>query len=81
MDDYKSHRTAMSERECYLMAIEHLRGLRDSLRGLAQLRKDAAWLLPVRILEQIEDKIKNLMMRGGRAPLLILPEYYRRHGE
>jgi hypothetical protein len=79
MSDYTSHRNSMSERECYLMAVEHLRGLRDSLRGLAQLRKDAAWLLPVRILEQIEDKIKVLMNGGGRAPLLLLPEYYRRN--
>ena len=71
--------TPMSERECYLSCIEHIRGLRDSLRGLAALRKDAAWLLPVRILEQMEDKVKVLMHKGGRSPLLILPEYFQRH--
>lgn len=62
----------MSERECFVEAIGHIRGLRDCLRGLALLRGDMRWLLPVRLTEQMEDGVKKLMNKAGK-PLLILP--------
>lgn len=62
----------MNERECVAAAVEHLRGARDSLRGMAQLRGDMRWLLPVRLLDEIADRVQVLQHRGG-PPLLLLP--------
>ena len=62
----------MSERDWFLRAIAAIRDLRDCLRGLALLRNDQRWLLPVRVTEQLEDSIKR-MMTSTRAKLLILP--------
>ena len=64
--------TPLSERECYLSAIEHLRGARDSLRGLAIMREDMRWLLPVRLLDEIADCVTRLKDQGG-SRLLWLP--------
>lgn len=55
----------MSERDCYQRALFHLNGLRTSLRGLVAARRDMRWLLIVRILDQIEDNIRKLMVKGG----------------
>ena len=66
----------VSEYECYLRAIEGLKIARDALRGLAILRSDMRWLLPVRILEELIDRVDRLKDRGG-APLLWLPERKR----
>ena len=68
--------TPMSERECYLGAIEHLRGARDCLRGIGLLRGDMRWFLPVRLLDGMVDRITLLMRRGG-PPLLIMPKRRR----
>jgi hypothetical protein len=63
----------MSERDCFVEAIGHIRGLRDCLRGLALLRNDQRWLLPVRVTERLEDSVKR-MMTSTAAKLLILPQ-------
>lgn len=68
--------TPLSERECFLAAIEHLRLASHALRGLAAARKDARWLIPVRLLDQITDKVRALMDRGGPR-VIWLPERLR----
>ena len=69
--------TPMDERTCYVEAIGHIRGLRDCLRGLALLRMDQRWLLPVRFCEQLEDTVKKMMNRGGKVPILVPREWER----
>lgn len=68
----------LSERECFVEAIGHLKGLRDCLRGLALLRMDQRWLLPVRLTEHLEDAVTRMMNRAGKPPLLI-PRDWERH--
>lgn len=63
----------MSEKECFEQAIYHMRGLRACFSGLANLRKDVRWLYPVRILEEMEDRMKKLFIRGGPR-VLWLPD-------
>ena len=69
--------TRMSERDCFLGAVEHLRGASACIRGIALLRGDQRWLLPVRVLDEVTERVTKLMTRRG-ASLLILP---RRMGE
>lgn len=69
--------TPLTEKECYSNAIEGLRMARDSLRGLALLRGDGRWLLPVRLLEEIADRVTKLKDRGGPS-LIWLPDRDRR---
>lgn len=68
--------TPLSERQCFELAIEHCHGLRDSLRGLALLRADTRWLIPVRLIEKMEDSIRKLMVKGGPR-IVLLPDRYR----
>ena len=65
--------SSMTERDCFIRAIAAIRELRDCLRGLALLRNDQRWLLPVRVTEQLEDAVKR-MMTSTRSKLLILPQ-------
>jgi hypothetical protein len=69
--------TPMSETELYASSIDHLNAAANCFRGLAASRKDARWLLPVRILDQIIERVRAMMTRGG-ARLLWLPEKERR---
>ncbi len=65
--------TPMSETELYARSIDHLQAAANCFRGLAASRKDARWLLPVRILDQIVERVRAMMTRGG-SRLLWLPE-------
>ena len=65
--------TPLSERECFQRAIEGLSDASHALRGMAALRKDARWLIPVRILDQVIDRIRRLKDQGG-ARVLWLPD-------
>ena len=69
--------TPMTEVECFTRAIDHLQSASNCFRGLAQLRGDMRWLLPVRIMDQMVDKIKVMMVKPGKS-LLWLPERDRR---
>jgi hypothetical protein len=69
--------TPLSEPELYSRAIDHLASASACFRGLAAHRKDARWLLPVRLLDEITDRVRRLMTRGG-SRLLWLPERDRR---
>lgn len=66
----------MSETQCFTLCIEHLQGARDCLRGLAILRADARWLIPVQLLDQLVDRIKKVMHRPG-SRMLWLPQRTR----
>lgn len=57
--------TPLSERECYGMYLEANANAVNALRGLAAARKDARWLMAVRIHEQIMDNVKKLINKGG----------------
>ncbi len=63
--------TAMSERDCYLGAIEGLAHTRDCLRGLALLRSDLRWLTAVQIIDKLTDSVKVAMHRRGSAMLML----------
>lgn len=69
--------SAMSERDCFLHAIEGLRNASAALRGLALLRGDMRWLIPVRILDSVIASVTKMMTQRG-ASLLILPDRMRR---
>ena len=62
----------MTERECFQGAIHGIQTTRDCLRGLALLRNDMRWLVPVRLLESMKDHIERLMVRKEQK-LLWLP--------
>lgn len=61
-----------TEYHCYLAAVEGLRNASQALRSLALKRGDGRWLLPVRVLDEVADRIARLKDKGG-APLLWLP--------
>ena len=63
----------LSERDCYARAIYHIQGLRECLRGLALLRNDLRWLVPVRFAEQLEYNVRR-MMTARQSKILVLPE-------
>lgn len=67
--------TALSERDLFQRAIHSIQSLRDCYRGLALKRGDERWLVPARMMEQLEDQTKKLMVAKQR-PFLITP--YRR---
>lgn len=78
----RHHGSPLSERDCYQLALDHSRGLRDACRGLALLRAGDqnhafGWLTIVRILDQLTDNIQNLMVRGVNRTNLILPDRFR----
>jgi hypothetical protein len=62
----------LSERECFQIILEGIGQASAGLRGLAASRKDARWLLPVRILDEMTDRVKKLMVQGG-ARIIWLP--------
>ena len=62
----------MTERECFQGAIHGIQTTRDCLRGLALLRNDMRWLIPVRLLDTMKDSIERLMIQKERK-LLWLP--------
>ena len=64
--------TGMSERELFLHAIQNIQQLRDCYRGLALSRHDERWLVPARMMEQLEDSTKRLMLAKQR-PFIITP--------
>jgi hypothetical protein len=63
----------MSEAELFLRSVDHLQSAATCFRGIAAHRKDARWLLPVRILDQVVDRVKRLRDQGG-ARVLWLPD-------
>jgi len=65
--------TPLSERELFQLCLQHIGGLKGALRGLAASRKDIRWLVPVRLLDRMEDHVKKLIVRGG-SRVLWLPE-------
>ena len=64
--------TDMTERDCYTRALYHFQGLKACLRGLAALRMDARWLVPVQWLDRMEDVVKKAITQPG-ARQIILP--------
>jgi nitrate reductase beta subunit len=62
----------MSERELFVHAIQNIKQLRDCYRGLALSRGDERWLVPARMMEELEDRTKR-MMTARQSPFLILP--------
>ena len=62
----------MNERELFGRALDSIRTLRDCYRGLGLLRNDERWLVPARMMEQLEDQTKQLMVAKHR-PFLIIP--------
>lgn len=64
--------TPMNERELFGRAIDAIHNLRDCYRGLALSRGDEKWLLPARLMEELEDRTKR-MMTQRQTPFLILP--------
>lgn len=62
----------MSERELFSEAIANIKKLRDCYRGLALSRNDERWLVPARLMEELEDRTKKLMTQR-QTPYLILP--------
>lgn len=64
--------TDMSERELFVRAIDNIRSLRDCYRGLALKRGDERWLVPARLMENLEDNTKKLMV-AKHVPFLITP--------
>jgi hypothetical protein len=65
-----------SEYHCYLAAIDGLRRASDALRALAAQRKDAKWLKPVRLLDEVQDRLGRMKDEGG-PPILWLPNKRR----
>lgn len=65
--------TEMNEAQCYALMLEHLAGVRDCMRGMAQLRGDMRWLVPVQLMDQMQDRIKAMMHRPG-ASIRWMPE-------
>lgn len=64
----------LTERELFGRALESIRILRDCYRGMAHSRRDERWLVPARMMEQLEDRTKELMVAKHR-PFLIIPRY------
>ena len=64
--------THLSERDLFARAIHSIQNLRDCYRGLALSRNDERWLVPARMMEQLEDNTKRLMVAKQR-PFLITP--------
>ena len=64
--------SSLSERDLFVRAIHHIQNLRDCYRGLALNRGDERWLVPARMMEQLEDNTKRLMVAKQR-PFLITP--------
>lgn len=62
----------MSERECFAEAINCIQKLRDCYRGLSLLRRDERWLVPARMMEELEDRTKRLMV-AKQSPFIITP--------
>lgn len=66
--------TPLSERDLFLRALDSIRTLRDCYRGLGISRRDERWLVPARMMEQLEDQTKALMVTKHR-PYLIIPRH------
>lgn len=64
--------SAPGEYQCYLAAVDGLKRASDALRSLALLRSDGRWLLPVRLLDDVTERLGKMKDEGG-APLLWLP--------
>ena len=64
--------TPLSEIACFQVTIEGLQHARDGLRGLAIMRGDMKWLMVVRLIEELIDRVTKMMNRGGR-PLMWMP--------
>ncbi len=62
----------VTERELFARSIHHIKSLRDCYRGLALKRGDEHWLVPPRMMEELEDRTKRLMT-ARQTPFLILP--------
>lgn len=62
----------MNERQCFEGTMAGLKTARDCLRGLALLRADSRWLIPVRLLDKMIDQVTRLRDRGG-ARVIWLP--------
>ena len=62
----------LSERDCYQIIMKGLADASVGFRGIARLREDMRWLLPVRILDQMVANAKLMIDRGGVKPLIWL---------
>ena len=68
--------TGLSERDLFQRMLHHTQNLRDCFRGMALSRGDERWLVPARMMEQLEDSTKKLMVAKQR-PFLIPPRRIR----
>jgi hypothetical protein len=68
--------SSLSERDLYARMIHYIQNLRDCYRGMSLSRGDERWLVPARMMEQLEDSTKRLMVAKQR-PFLITP--YKRN--
>lgn len=65
--------TPQTEPELYARAIDHLQAACNCFRGLAQMRKDMRWLMVVRAMDEMIDRVRRLMSRGGPRLLWMPP--------
>lgn len=72
VDGQRMFGRTMSERELFTEALGNIKRLRDCYRGLALSRGDERWLVPARLMEELEDRTKRLMTQR-QTPFLILP--------
>lgn len=66
--------SVMSERDCFLHAIEHCGQMRAAINGLAHLRKDMRYLAVCGILDEIK---QNLELLYTKPAGLIIPRNVR----
>jgi hypothetical protein len=61
----------LSERQCREIILDGLRRARVGFEGLAALRLDARWVVPVRLIDDLMDATKKHFDKGGPRALWI----------
>ena len=70
----------MSEAQIMARALYHLNGFRACMSQMVAARRDARWIVPARVCNQIEVSIKRLVDRGGPRIVWLpgMPDGWRR---